>query len=579
MSRDATTAFARTLVDEWARHGVTDACLAPGSRSAPLALALAADDRIRLHVHLDERSASFFALGLARASARPAILLCTSGTAAANFHPAVLEAHHARVPLLVCTADRPPELRDAGAGQTVDQVKLFGDAVRWFHDAEVPSDRPDAGVTWRALASRAIAAAVGRPAGPVHLNLPFREPLVPTGEPLVDAPGRSDDRPWTASAPGVRAPSVEMLDALAHLVADRPRGLVVVGWGAGVRPATALRFAEVAGWPVLADPISNLRVPGTVSTYDPLLRAARFADAHRPDIVLRIGGPTTNRPLAQWLDPTIDQVLVDPDDAWLDPQHAASGRMVADPELLLGALADAVDVMVDDAWVRGWTDADTAARTAIDSLVDSWDEPFEGRIARDVVRASPEGASVVVASSMPVRDVESFAAASDGITFHANRGVNGIDGFVSTALGIAAASDGPTVGLLGDLCFLHDTNGLLGAVDRGLDATFIVVDNGGGGIFSFLPQADLPDHFETLFGTPQPVDVAAVAGVHGIPVTEVGTADELEPALRAAVDAGGVNAVRVRTDRETNVARHRKVWRAVDDSLPAHVRQADTTGQ
>jgi 2-succinyl-5-enolpyruvyl-6-hydroxy-3-cyclohexene-1-carboxylate synthase len=567
MSRDATTAFARTLVDEWVRHGIADACLAPGSRSAPLALALAGDDRIRLHVHLDERSASFFALGLARATARPVVVLCTSGTAAANFHPAVLEAHHGRVPLLVCTADRPPELRDTGAGQTIDQVELFGPAVRWFHEAEVPTDRPGAGAAWRALASRAIAEAVGPPPGPVHLNLPFREPLVPTGDALVDAPGRSDDRPWTATAPGVRAPTVELLDALAHLVADRPRGLVVAGWGAGSRPSTVLRFAEVAGWPVLADPLSNLRVPGTVAAYDPLLRASRFADAHRPDVVLRIGGPPTNKVLGQWLDPTVDQVLVDPDGAWLDPQHAVSGRMVADPELVLGALADAVDVMVDEGWLRTWRNADIAARGAIDSLVDGWDEPFEGRVARDVVHAAPTGSSIVVASSMPVRDVESFAIARDGITFHANRGVNGIDGFTSTVLGVACAPDGPTIGLLGDLCFLHDSNGLLGAVDRGVDATFVVVDNAGGGIFSFLPQAELPEHFETLFGTPQPVDVGAVAAVHGIPVTEVVSADALEPALLASIDAGGVQVVRVRTDRDTNVARHHEVWAAVADSL------------
>src|SRR5829696_70566 len=559
MSRDATTAFARTLVDAWARHGVTDACLAPGSRSAPLALALAEDERIRVHVHLDERSASFFALGLARATGRPALVLCTSGTATANLHPAVLEAHHGRVPLVVCTADRPPELRDTGAGQTVDQVKLFGDAVRWFHEAEVPADRPDAGTAWRALASRAVAEASGSPAGPVHLNLPFREPLVPTGDELVEAPGRSDDRPWTASAPGVRAPSVEMLDALAHLVADRPRGLIVAGWGARVRPSTVLRFAEVAGWPVLADPLSNLRVPGTVAAYDPVLRVPGFADGHRPDVVLRIGGPTTNKPLVQWLDASVDQVLVDPDDAWLDPLHAVSGRMVADPELLLGALADAVDVMVDLEWVRTWSDADAAARAAIDALVDGWDEPFEGRIARDVVRATPADGSLVVASSMPVRDVESFAAARDEVTFHANRGVNGIDGFVSTALGIATASDGPTIALLGDLCFLHDSNGLLGAVDRGVDATFVVVDNGGGGIFSFLPQADMPDHFETLFGTPQSVDVGALAAVYGIPVTEVGVPSELESALLAAVDRGGVQVLRVRTDRNVNVTRHRQV--------------------
>jgi 2-succinyl-5-enolpyruvyl-6-hydroxy-3-cyclohexene-1-carboxylate synthase len=334
-----------------------------------------------------------------------------------------------------------------------------------------------------------------------------------------------------------------------------------------VRPSTVLRFAEVAGWPVLADPLSNLRVPGTVAAYDPLLRVPGFADAHRPDVVLRVGGPTTNKPMVQWLDATIDQVLVDPDDAWLDPLQGVSGRMVADPELLLGALADAVDVMVDDGWVRSWTDADATARQAIDALVDGWDEPFEGRIARDVVRASPAGAALVVASSMPVRDVESFARARDEVTFHANRGVNGIDGFVSTALGIAAGADGPTVALLGDLCFMHDANGLLGAVDRGVDTTFVVVDNGGGGIFSFLPQADLPEHFETLFGTPQPVDPGALAAVHGIPVTEVESAAALEPALDRAVDARGVQVVRVRTDRATNVTRHREVWAAVEDSL------------
>jgi 2-succinyl-5-enolpyruvyl-6-hydroxy-3-cyclohexene-1-carboxylate synthase len=574
MTRDATTAFARTLVDEWVRHGVTDACLAPGSRSAPLALALAGDERIRVHVVLDERSASFFALGLARASGRPAPLLCTSGTAAANFHPAVLEAHHGRVPMIVCTADRPPELRDTGAGQTVDQVKLYGDAVRWFHEANVPADRPGVGAEWRALASRALAEALGPPAGPVHLDLPFREPLVPSGDELVDAPGRSDDRPWTAHAPGVQAPSVEMLDALAHLVADRPRGLVVAGWGAAARPATVLRFAEAAGWPVLADPLSNLRVPGTVSAYDPLLRDPGFAAAHRPDVVLRVGAPTTNKVALQWLDPTVDQVVVDPHDAWLDPLHAASGRMVADAELLLGALADAVDVMVDEDWVARWRTADDAARDAIDGLIDGWSAPFEGRIARDVVAAAPAGAAVVVASSMPVRDVESFAAAREGVTFHANRGVNGIDGFVSTVLGIAAAADdgAPTLALVGDLCFLHDSNGLLGAAERGVDAAFVVIDNGGGGIFSFLPQADLPDHFEALFGTPQPVDLAALAAVHGLPVAEVDVAEGLVPALDDAVSAGGVRVVRVRTDRADNVTRHREVWAAVADSLPTGAR-------
>jgi 2-succinyl-5-enolpyruvyl-6-hydroxy-3-cyclohexene-1-carboxylate synthase len=571
MTRDANTAFARTLVDEWARHGLTDAVLAPGSRSAPLALALAADERLRLHVFLDERSASFFALGLARATGRPAPLLCTSGTAAANFLPAVVEAHHSRVPMIVCTADRPPELRDAGAGQTIDQTKLYGAAVRWFHEANVPTPRPEndgaLGAEWRALASRAVAVSTGAPRGPVHLNLPFREPLVPTGDVLVDAPGRSDDRPWTATAPGVRAPSVGMLDALAHLVADRPHGLIVAGYGAGVLPGTLLRFAEAAGWPVLADPMSNCRVAGTISTYDALLRDPAFCDAHRPDLAFRIGGPLTNKVATQWLDPSIDQVLVDPDGVWLDPLHAVSGRMEADPELLLGALADAIDVTVDEDWVAEWTGADGRAREAIDAMVEEWDEPFEGRVARDVVSVAPVGSALVVASSMPVRDVESFAAPRDDVTFHANRGANGIDGFTSTVLGVAAAHDGPTVALTGDLCFLHDSNGLLGAARRGVDATFVVVDNDGGGIFSFLPQADLPEHFEEVFGTPHGVDLADLCAVHDIPVAHAATAAEVGPAVLDAIASGGVRVVLVRTDREANVARHRDVWAAAAAAL------------
>ena len=570
MSRDATTAFARTLVDEWVRNGVEHACLAPGSRSAPVALALAADGRIRLHVHLDERSASFFALGIGKATGHPAVVLCTSGTAAANFHPAVLEADESRVPLVVCTADRPPELRGTGAGQTVDQVKLFGDAVRWFHDGGVPDDHAGVGAEWRSMAARAVAASLGPPAGPVHLNLPFREPLTPTGAPLVDAPGRTHGRPWTARAPGTRAPSPPALEALADLVRRTPRGLLVAGWGADARPETVLAFATATGWPVLAEPISNLRVPGTVSTYDPMLRSGDFAQAHRPEVVLRIGGPLSNKITMQWLDAEIGQVLADADSAWPDPQHAISSRVLADAEPLLASLTSAVgDMATDTAWNAAWHDADASARAAIDDLVDGWDEPFEGRIARDVVAAIPDGSTLVVASSMPVRDVESFAAPRDGVRLCANRGVNGIDGFVSTALGVAVASDAPVVALLGDLCFLHDGNGLLGASTRGADLTLVVVDNDGGGIFSFLPQADLPDHFETLFGTPHGIDLAAVARVHGIPVTEAKCAPEVPEAMNAAVAAGGVQVVLVRSDRAANVLRHREVWAAVADAVRA----------
>src|SRR5689334_4664804 len=286
MSRDANTALARAFVDEWARAGVQHAVVAPGSRSTPLALALAANGRIRVHVHLDERSAAFFALGAARSSGVPAVVLCTSGTAAANFHPAVLEARHSRVPLVVCTADRPPELRDAGAGQTVDQLKLYGDAVRWFCEVGAPEDAGPAGAgtagpgpAWRSVAARAVAEAAGPPAGPVHLNLAFREPLVPTGEPLVEAPGRADGRAWTVAVPApVRAPDPATVERVTELVRGTRCGVLVAGWGAGVDPATAGRFARAAGWPVLADPLSGLRTgPHAISTYDPLLRAPAFA--------------------------------------------------------------------------------------------------------------------------------------------------------------------------------------------------------------------------------------------------------------------------------------------------------------
>ena len=567
--RDANTGLARALVDEAARAGVTDACLAPGSRSTPVALALARDDRIRVHVHLDERSAAFFALGVGRATGRPALVLTTSGTAATNLHPAVVEAHHGRVPMLACTADRPPELRDTGAGQTIDQRGLFGGAVRWEADPGPPEDRVGAGAHWRSIAARAVATTLGPPAGPVHLNLAFREPLVPTGAEPVAAPGRPDGHPWVHVSRATSAPDVETIARVVDAVRGAPRGALLAGWGAGVRPQTAFRFAAASGWPVLADPLSGLRSgPRAVSTYDAVLRVEEFAAAHRPDLVLRVGAPLTSKAAAAWVDGDVAQWNVDPDRTWLDPHRATSELLACDAELLLSGVADAlVAVSTTSEWLDGWLDAEHRARAALDVLLDSWEDPFEGRVARDLVAGLPAGAQLVVASSMPVRDVESFAAPRDGIRVLANRGVNGIDGFTSTTLGIASTATGPTVALLGDLCFLHDTNGLLGARARGIDATLVVLDNDGGGIFSFLPQAADPEHFEELFGTPHGLDLAALAAVHDIPCTEVEKAGAVLPAVTDAVGAGGVRMVLVRTDRADNVTRHREAWSAVAAAL------------
>jgi 2-succinyl-5-enolpyruvyl-6-hydroxy-3-cyclohexene-1-carboxylate synthase len=566
MSGDPNTTFSRCLTDEWWRAGLVHAVLSPGSRSAPMALALAEHPGVNLHVHVDERSASFLALGLAKASGRPVALLCTSGTAAANFHPAVLEAHHASVPLLVCTADRPPELRGVGAPQAVDQAHLFGGATHWYAEPETPAvgQQPS---TWRSLAARAWAEAQGPPGGPVHLNLPFREPLVPDDgdRPPFELGGRPDGRPWMAVDRG-RGVDDEVVARLASRLERMERGVVVSGFGAGLRPGGLDGLARVTGWPILADPVSNLRTgPHSISTYDALARVESLATALRPELVLRVGAPLTSKSAMSWLAST-PTVVVDPRQSWADPEGVADTVVLGDAQVFVDALAERIDApLINAGWRREWESAERKARTAIDGVLDGWSTPFEGRVARDVMGALPEESALVVASSMPIRDLESFAAPRDGVTVYANRGVNGIDGFVSTSLGVAAARPwSTTVALVGDLCFLHDSNGLSGAARSGVDTVFVVVDNNGGGVFSFLPQARLPEHFETLFGTPVDMDLPRLADAYDVPHTAVDAADGLVPAVADAVEAGGVRVVHVRTDRTDNVDRHRRVVAEVE---------------
>lgn len=548
-----------------------------------MALALAEDERIELHVLLDERSAAFFALGAAKASGQPTLVLCTSGTAAAHFHPAVLEADHSRVPLIVCTADRPAELRDTGAPQTTDQVHLYGSAVRFFADLPADGD-PAARTAWRPIAARLWAEAAGPPAGPVHLNVAFREPLVDLHEDDVDAiafePGRADGRPWVVShrhEPAGRAAD-EAAEVVSRIAAAE-RGLVVAGWGS---PPEAAEAAAVLRWPLLADAISGQRDRSeAITTYEALLRVPGFAERHRPDLVIRFGGPLTSKTAMAWLDAAVPQILVDPDGAWLDPQRAAAERVPSLPDL---RPLMARDRPADD-WVGAWHQAGKIARDALDAFLDADDQPFEGRVARDVAKvcaASSRCPAFVVASSMPVRDLEAFAGRVPERVY-ANRGVNGIDGLVSTVLGVAAgdrtgggsaeAPRRPAVGLLGDLAFLHDAAGLLGSSGRDLDAVFVVVDNGGGGIFSFLPQSALPpERFELLFGTPPGADVVEVARAYGVPAQRIERAVDVGPALERAVEAGGIRVLVVPTgDRTANVDRHRQAWAAVTEAIQKSV--------
>ncbi len=566
-------ALGYVLVDELVRCGVTHACCAPGSRSAPVALALAEDPRVRLHVLIDERSAAFCALGIAKAARLPAVVLSTSGTAAANFSPAVIEARHSGAPLIVLTADRPPELRDTGANQTIDQIKLYGDAVAWFAEVGAPEALPQSVAYWRSLASRAYASALGPPGGPVHLNVAFREPLVPTPD-GPDFPysleGRPGGEPWTKHSRSPRPGSRADLERLVSEVAATERGLIVVG-DVEVEAEAVQQLAGAACWPVLAAPLSGARCGElALSSYEALLRHRSFAQAHRPDLVLRIGRTgVSSRALSGFLDRGIRQVLLDPTGAWLDPERTAAWLIEADPGLALREVGGRLRRRGGSEWLASWLGAERAVREAIDALLEADGVPSEPRTARDLAARLPEGATLVAASSMPIRDLDWFMRPRSGLRVLGNRGASGIDGFVSTVLGVALATDGPTAGLAGDLSLLHDQNGFLLSRSEAVDAVFVVVNNDGGGIFSFLPQVELPEHFEKLFGTPHGLDLEALAHLYGCAHRRVDRADELAPLVSGALDAKGVHLIEVPTDRRANVVLHREAWKAAAKVLDA----------
>jgi len=566
MAETAAATFCATLVDEWVRAGVRHAVVAPGSRSTPLAVALVDDGRLAVHVHHDERAAGFLALGTALATGMPAVVLTTSGTAAVELHPAVAEADLAGVPLIACTADRPPELHHVGAPQAIDQVHLYGDMVRWYAEPGAPT--PEAAGSWRSFGARLVVEALGglagRP-GPVQANLAFRDPLV--GEPGPLPEGRPGGRPWHRVVPLAAAtapPDPAVVEELAELL-DVPNGVVVAGEGAG-DPAAVAELAEALRWPVLADPRSGCRVPArtTVAAFDAILRLEAFARDHRPAVVLRLGAPPASKVLLQWLAASeARQVAIDAGRRWWDPERTAEVVAGGEPGPLCRALAARVGRRPPTPWLARWARAEAAAQQVLAAALDDPTVRTEPAVARQVMAALPDDGVLVTSSSMPVRDVEWYAAPRTGGRVLANRGANGIDGVVSTAVGVALGSGAPTVALVGDVAFLHDSTALLGVAQRDVDLTVVVVDNDGGGIFSFLPQAGAlaADRFERLFGTPHGVDVAALAAHHGVAAYPDGHLPEV---IRAGK---GVRLVRVRTDRAANVAAHDELHRAIADAV------------
>jgi 2-succinyl-5-enolpyruvyl-6-hydroxy-3-cyclohexene-1-carboxylate synthase len=575
---NANTALASAFVEELARCGLRQAVVSPGSRSTPLAVALWRQAEIEVTVIVDERSAAFFALGAAQATGVPVAILCTSGTAAANFHPAICEADESGLPLIALTADRPPELRGIGAGQTMDQIKLYGSAVRWFCEVGTHAADDDGLLHHRSTACRAFAAARGEPRpGPVHLNLPWREPLAPipvdgavTATDPLALEGR-DERPLTAVTPIDVEPSGFLLEEVAKHIAEAISGVIVAGRQLDPELREPLgHLAEAAGFPILAEPTSQIRCgphdrSHVIAGYDLLLRDEHFRNRTTPDLVLRFGEMPTSKPLRAWLAASgADQIVVDPRGGWNEPTRRAAAILRADPTELAAGWAARVD-RGDREYAELWRGADDAAREAIAAELPGGGPVTEPGLQLALGAAHRDGDLVYTASSMPIRDQEAFlpASATDA-RFLCNRGANGIDGLVSSGIGAAAASGRPTTILTGDLGLLHDVGGLAALRDVETPVRVVVIDNDGGGIFHFLPQAEAlgSEEFEALLGTPRGVSAARAAELFELPHRSLDTLGDLPDAL-----AAGTGLIEVSVEREANVAVHRALAEVVGAAI------------
>ncbi len=561
-------AFVVPFVETLASLGLEHACICPGSRNTPLSLALAAEPAVRDWSFHDERSAAFFALGMAKATRTPAAVVTTSGTAAAELLPAAVEARGGRVPLLLLTADRPPELRDVGAPQAVDQVKLYGDAAKWFHDVGVPEPSAAFIRSAPALAARAWAEALEAPSGPVHLNFPFREPLVPEEVP-GDVPDPFPEVAAPRYQPAMRRLEEETVTRLARSLAGKKAVVMAGPTDDPALPAAAADLAAAQRIPIVADALSGLRAGAhpleAVIAHGQALLEAGWLEDNRPDVVLRIGAVPTSTPLFNWFASGVPHVLIEPA-GWRDPDAVAGWVVRADPAATLSAMAKATTVPAPGGWLETWREADDLASAALTAVMAAEEYPTEPGVVQAVAESVPSGAALWVASSMPVRDVDTFFGRIDRpVRILANRGANGIDGFLSAGFGSALADPSPTYLLAGDLSVLHDLGALHSASRLDIPATVIAVNNDGGGIFHFLPQVGFPDHFERHFTTPHGLDLVAVAEALGIAAQRARSRAELAAAL--SVPPVAPRLVEVRTDRARNVDVHRAATAAVAEAL------------
>ncbi|GCE25570.1 2-succinyl-5-enolpyruvyl-6-hydroxy-3-cyclohexene- 1-carboxylate synthase [Dictyobacter alpinus] len=591
-AENPTYAYVYAFIDELQRADVRNVVICPGSRSTPLALAIVAHPKLKAWMHVDERSAAFFALGLAKQLGRPVALVCTSGTAAANFLPAVAEAHLTHVPLLVLTADRPHELRENGAPQAIDQNRLYGTHAKWFVEVALPEATNEALRYIRTLANRVASLASAVPAGPVHLNFPFREPLTPAAlanQPLLP-PEQRDPLAWQGRP--ANQPYVSVIDAplgtlpaaalqqIATQLQDHKHGLIVVGPLAN--PALTeplLQLAQTLGYPILADPLSQLRGGPhdqslILSSYDAFLRLDTFTDQHVPELVLRFGPMPVAKPFLLYMKryAHCPQIVIDAQNDWHEPTQLASQMLHTDPVAFCEQLSSLLSQTYtrDEQWLAQWQRAERLTRQALHTTIQDFPELFEGRVFTELAELLPAGSTLFAGNSMPIRDMDTFFwGAPHSIETVGNRGANGIDGVISSALGVSAGKHArtPTVLVIGDLSFFHDLNGLLAARLHQLDLVVILINNDGGGIFSFLPQAAYPEHFEQVFGTPTGLEFEPVIRMYGGSYQRPADWTTFRRVFQQDIQTSGLHVIELRTERTSNVTMHRQLWQVVGSAL------------
>lgn len=571
--QEGLTAYIAAFVAELSKTGVKDVVISPGSRSTPMALVMSEHPDLRIHVHVDERSASFFALGIAKSTSRPVALLCTSGTAAANYYPAVIEASISRVPLIVLTADRPHELRDVGAPQAIDQIHLYGKNVKWFVEM-APPEKTDEMIRYaRTVCARAAATASSYPAGPVHLNFPFREPLIPKmDEGLFELAERSGG--YVDIQTGHLSLSDELFGKISEDLSAYRKGIIVCGQIDNCEFAEeVISLADQLKFPILADPLSQLRSGEhdssyIIDAYDAFLRNEDAKVALKPDLIIRFGAMPISKALTIFIKENRDarQVVIDGGAGWREPSMSASDMLYCDEAVFCRKVRSSIESANDSGYLETWHTANSIAKEQL-SAVSEVEELSEGKLFHQLAEVLPEGSTLFVGNSMPIRDLDSFFFFNNkNIKVMANRGANGIDGIVSTALGVASVSQ-PCYLVLGDLTFYHDLNGLMAAKMYNLNINILLINNNGGGIFSFLPQANEPKHFERLFGTPLDLDFAHVVEMYNGKFDVIKDWDHFEEIFIQNQSISGLKVMEIQTMRDRNLKEHRDLWKSVSREI------------